>query len=410
MASATLTNTTFDDTPVRIDVVPAAGDINGCTFQNANTSGKQEAIRFNISGTHVIEDATFSGNTTDLRFQHPSGTATVNLDDSTTDPTTEQDSTSRSWQLNERTTYDVNVKDSVGNEQNVRVYLENTSVAQEFSVLTDVNGDIAQQKVLRRDQEHTAGLPKTPPDETVHNPFILKMLKYGKIPIIITGKNFGETALVEAYIISDDAFATTAEATVEAYTGATVNGPAETITISVNRTLTEIYEFLKDWEADNPSEEDIPIMETNDGLNFTCKYDFIINTGITVTATNQDLTITNSKTFTINGTGDFTGSINDGTDFRVHLNITPLQTNTEIRVYDDLGGGSRGSELGGVENSSTSFDLIYTIVDPAVDQDMIVTLHHETGFEANPDIFLTAGKKNATLPVSQRPDRNYSNP
>ena len=81
------------------------------------------------------------------------------------------------------------------------------------------------------------------------------------------------------------------------------------------------------------------------------------------------------------------------------LTVAPLIAGTECRVYQS----GTSTELGGVENSTTSFSLL--VQAPTVD----VVIHNEeyVYIRVN-DLDMSSG--DVALPVSQQFDRGYSNP
>lgn len=84
------------------------------------------------------------------------------------------------------------------------------------------------------------------------------------------------------------------------------------------------------------------------------------------------------------------------------LALSGLQANSEVRIYRS----SDGLELGGIENSSTSYSYDY-VWETNVNVDVII---HHVSYEyiRLPGITLTSS--GVSIPVQQRQDRNYSNP
>jgi hypothetical protein len=96
------------------------------------------------------------------------------------------------------------------------------------------------------------------------------------------------------------------------------------------------------------------------------------------------VTINNSKTFTLTG----------------------LQTGSEIRIYDDVG-GKPTTERDGTESSSTTF--VHTYNFEGADIPIIIVIFHLNFKEIRLFIDLE-GVDGATLPIVQETDRVYSNP
>lgn len=110
------------------------------------------------------------------------------------------------------------------------------------------------------------------------------------------------------------------------------------------------------------------------------------------------------------GAGAVVPSVRKGTNFTGNVNVlagqttvtvTPLVTNSEVRVYSRDGSGNNDVELAGVENSGTSFQ--FTLSAGTVVNVVVFNVLYEPL-----DIYnYTVPSANANLPVSQRFDRNY---
>ena len=88
------------------------------------------------------------------------------------------------------------------------------------------------------------------------------------------------------------------------------------------------------------------------------------------------------------------------------LTLTNLQPNSECRVYDGV------TEIMGVENSGTEFTGEYTVpfTDGAFGTRTVTIVVHSLGYVPVRLENVTLGSGGFTLPISQRIDRNYSNP
>lgn len=269
-------------------------------FINCNGSG-QRAITFMASGTYTLKRQNTANNTFDYYMGHASGTVTLNLIDSTDNPTLGPTaSSSISYDVYEKTTWDLNVQNALaGDIDDAGVRLTDTGGIEQVLVRTDINGDIVQQQVKRRTSEHSSGLPKGPPTVTVHNPYNLRVRKYEYLPMEIDGKTFGTTAVVDGFVMADDAYAVDAETTVEAWTN-----------IDIDRSWTPTRTTLTNAE-----------------------YGTLAFDGNTITRTSGDWTDTSPETdnYSVKGTNvTITGSTsNDGTYHAVSataLVLTVLET------------------------------------------------------------------------------------
>lgn len=148
---------------------------------------QQQAISGNNLGlvlksttiTFTLKSTTFANNTTDVYFWQPSGATTINLIDSTDNATASQFS-SNNWNLYEKTTYDLNLKDESANAIGTAG--------------------------VRLSRVYTGSLATT-----THNPYQLRMRRDGHIPQQISGKSFAATALSDSFVLlNDDNFVRTA--------------------------------------------------------------------------------------------------------------------------------------------------------------------------------------------------------
>lgn len=157
---------------------------------------------------------------------------------------------------------------------------------------------------------------------TMKTPHEMRIYKYGKS--MLSSKSSIEAKTDWALTMLTDAHITqTTEATVAAYTGITINHTAETITISENHTLDEIYDYCQ-YDIISSTKQLDQTIHTSDGVNFVSEYSFVVNTGITVTATDQKLSMVSGETYTLTGTAQFTGIIATTTTTRIPIKLTNI--------------------------------------------------------------------------------------
>jgi len=87
------------------------------------------------------------------------------------------------------------------------------------------------------------------------------------------------------------------------------------------------------------------------------------------------------------------------------LTLTGLQTDSEVRVYNNVG-GEAGSAIAGTESSGTTFDIVYNYL--GSDIPVIIVIHHLDYIYQR--LFLSLGDSDASLPIVQQGDRVYDNP
>lgn len=157
---------------------------------------------------------------------------------------------------------------------------------------------------------------------TMKTPHEMRIYKYGKS--MLSSKSTIENKTDWALTMhTDDHITQTTEATVAAYTGITINHTTETITISSNHTLDEIYDYCQ-YDIIAATKQLDQTVHTADGINFVSEYSFVVNTGVTVTATDQKLSMVSGETYTLTGTAQFTGIIATTTTTRIPVKLTNI--------------------------------------------------------------------------------------
>ena len=182
---------------------------------------------------------------------------------------------------------------------------------------TNASGVLATQTLNYGYYTQTGG--NTPTMKTPHE---TRVYKYGKEMLSFKSniENKTDWALT---MLTDPHITQTTEATVAAYTGITINHTTETITISENHTLDEIYDYCQ-YDIIAATKQLDQTMHTADGVNFVSEYSFVVNTGITVTATDQKLSTVSGETYTLTGTAQFTGIIATTTTTRIPVKLTNI--------------------------------------------------------------------------------------
>ena len=173
--------------------------------------------------------------------------------------------------------------------------------------------------------------------EDVRNPHTLRVYKYGKtVASVIMNVEVKVTGTI---IENANAFITESnEATVLAYTGITVDHNAQTITMTQNHTIQQLYDFCQTKSAI------YTVLTTLDGMNFTSAYDLIIN-GCTLTADGKVINC-GVKAFTTPNGGSCTGIVrySSGSSY-VHLTITGMVPGSECAIYNSDTGAQLMNEV-----------------------------------------------------------------
>jgi hypothetical protein len=175
-----------------------------------------------------------------------------------------------------------------------RIYIENLAGTQVHNEALDGSGQVGE--LILRAGQYRSATGNTRTDETPHT---VKVRCYGyqfqEFPVDIDARTV--TNLSQ----NENNFVVANESTAGAYTGITVNGSAETITVSSNHTLQEVYDYCNWWAAQSANMQyDMPI-STADGINFTLAAGWLITvTGSGVELIQESARLTDkSSVFTV---------------------------------------------------------------------------------------------------------------
>jgi hypothetical protein len=271
-----------------------------------------------------------------------------------------------------------------------RIYIENLAGTEVHNEALDGSGQVGE--LILRAGQYRRATGNTRTDETPHT---IKVRCYGylfqEFPVDIDARTVTNLSQIE------NNFVVANESTAGAYTGITVNGSAETITVSSNHTLQEVYDYCNWWAAQSANMQyDMPMI-TSDGVNFlmVSGWDFVVSSTYTVTAEGQTLTLSGGGSFTISG--DFTGLITDGTNSRVPITLTGVADGSRYRIEETSG----GSLIAEGTQSGTGDITVYDTITANLGITAKVRLYGYLPFETNATATKAAG---ATVVVSQIED------
>ncbi len=191
--------------------------------------------------------------------------------------------------------------------------------------------------------------------------------------------------------VNNDLVSTEAQAS--AITGISLNFATETLTLTSDTDTQELYDYYQYQLAQTANMQyGKDLVRTGNSFDLG-SWDIVLD-GCTYTG---DITTTGSSSFL--NSAILIGTITDsvGSTTRTELNLTGLQSNTEIRIYT----AGTTTEIAGVENSGTSFTT--TLVQSSVD-----IVIHALGYEYQ-KLNSVDTSQNLSLPITQRIDRNYRN-
>jgi hypothetical protein len=167
-----------------------------------------------------------------------------------------------------------------------RVYIENLAGTQVHNEALDGNGQVGE--LILRAGQYRKATGNTRTDETPHT---VKVRCYGyqyqEFPIDIDARTVTNLSeIINNFVVAN-------ESTAGAYTGIVVNGAAQTITVTADHSIQQVFDYCNWWAAQSANMQyDMPI-STADGINFTL-------------AAGWSITVTGSGVKLIQGSARFT--------------------------------------------------------------------------------------------------------
>jgi hypothetical protein len=143
-----------------------------------------------------------------------------------------------------------------------RVYIENLAGTQVHNEALDGNGQVGE--LILRAGQYRKATGNTRTDETPHT---VKVRCYGyqyqEFPIDIDARTVTNLSeIINNFVVAN-------ESTAGAYTGIVVNGAAQTITVTADHSIQQVFDYCNWWAAQSANMQyDMPI-STADGINFT---------------------------------------------------------------------------------------------------------------------------------------------
>ena len=159
-----------------------------------------------------------------------------------------------------------------------RVYIENLAGTQVHNEALDGNGQVGE--LILRAGQYRKATGNTRTDETPHT---VKVRCYGyqyqEFPIDIDARTVTNLSeIINNFVVAN-------ESTAGAYTGIVVNGAVQTITVTADHSIQQVFDYCNWWAAQSANMQyDMPI-STADGINFT----LAVGWSITVTGSGVEL-------------------------------------------------------------------------------------------------------------------------
>jgi hypothetical protein len=207
-----------------------------------------------------------------------------------------------------------------------RIYIKNLAGTQVHNEALDGNGQVGE--LILRAGQYRSATGNTRTDETPHT---IKVRCYGylfqEFPVDIDARTVTNLSQIE------NNFVVANESTAGAYTGITVNGSAETITVSSNHTIQEVYDYCNWWATQSANMQyDMPLTSA-DGNTFILanNWDMILNGGSITSGTGKTLLFSGTGILQMDGETANNVAVSGGD---VHLeSVTDL---TGMTIADDL--------------------------------------------------------------------------
>lgn len=238
------------------------------------------------------------------------------------------------WKLNYQNSINYTAKNSVGAAlAGVELAVYDTTGVKQFSGTTGVLGTIAAGNVTTNKYyfDPLDATRDTTMDtvEVLYNPFTFVCRKYGYLPQNISTTISAPQIPVFTFLTNANVVAS--QATAHAYTGITVNGATNTITIDADHTMQEVYDYCEDWYSLTANMGYNEPFVTTDGQNFTSTYDLVLN-NCALTGTGRISIVVNTVTYIGTATSTLDIVAVDGT--HTNIKLAGIVAGSRIQLYD----------------------------------------------------------------------------
>lgn len=336
----------------------------------------------NFSG--VFRDVVFTDTVTDVVYSSATNSTFDFIDCTTFDDTLIFDN--GSGIINQLKSINYTLTDSIGTGlTGAKLAVYDTNGTLQTSIQTSTAGVV--DEILA---EFYTWIDNSP--STDKSPFDIRIRKYG-YQYQGFQSSVSEPIKQEIRLATNTGLVST-EGQAAAITGISLNFSTETVTITSNHNTQSLYDYYQYQLAQTANMQyGEDLIRTGDAFDID-DWDIVID-GATYTG---DITTTGTATFL--NSAILIGSITDsgGTTTRTQLNLTGLQSNSEVRIYQ----AGTSTEIDGVENSGTSFST--TTTESSIDLVIFNTQYQPVR------ILSVDTSGDVTLPIQQIFDRNYNNP
>ena len=159
-------------------------------------------------------------------------------------------------------------------------------------------------------------------------------------------QHYGYTYAPTAQFLTVDDLVVLSESAAGALTG--ISYSTGTLSITSNKTISEIYDWMKWYEANNRLD---PLLTSSDGVNFSLNANLSVATGVSISGTGT-VTLTASKTLTMTGTASSSVILSADAGTTGYITLT-VPNASAVAIYDT--GSSRVQFTGSSGTSITQY-------------------------------------------------------
>jgi hypothetical protein len=279
-----------------------------------------------------------------------------------------------------------------------RVYIENLAGTQIHNEALDGNGQVGE--LILRAGQYRKATGSTRTDETPHT---VKVRCYGylsqEFPIDIDARTVTNLSqIINNFVVAN-------ESTAGAYTGIAVNGSTETITISSDHTLQEIYDYIQWWSTQSANIQYVVPMTSADGNTFILaqNWDLICDGGDITSGTGKSLNFSGTGILQLDGnTADNVNVVSGDVHLESATDLSGMTISDDFRI--DTGADSTLSftnmNVGGnVWNDSASNTLTINAVSSTLTAGDAGTGNGQTNIQNAVSIDITVLSLATGLPI-----------
>jgi hypothetical protein len=204
-----------------------------------------------------------------------------------------------------------------------RIYIENEAGTEQENSTGDLEATAYLIRYFDMASGDSTGGVDWGTDGTSYTPMLVKIRKYGYQAFNTSWDGRSSLTTLSIFMVDDNVVVAN-EAIAGAYTGIAVNGSTETITISSDHTLQEIYDYIQWWSTQSANVQYVVPMTSADGNTFILaqNWDLICDGG--------DITSGTGKSLNFSGTGILQLDGNTANNVNVSSGDVHLESATDL--------------------------------------------------------------------------------